>query len=131
MKIDKDLRAAISAVIKTKTAEARNYDSWNGKKRAVESWMKTHPKEAARIAAARKQAKALREKADKLLEYVSGFGISQTSNDVRDETKFIKAGGEVPVAPRTMSFDSVMSQLAAADEKEGAKILKGLGIAWV
>lgn len=131
MKIDKDLRAAITAVIKSKKAENYHFNSWEAKKRAVANWLKAHPKEAARIEAARKKAAALREQAKKLLKVVADFGISETSNDIGDEIKFIKAGGEVPVAPRTMSFDSVMAQLAAADEKEGHKILKGLGIAWV
>lgn len=118
----------ITSVIKNKTATAKNFDRWQAEKRAVTTWLAEHPKEAKKIAAAREKANRLRKEADALLDFISELGIQ--GDRIGDNEAFIKAGGLVPVAPGTVSFDSVMAQLAAADEKAGAKILKDLGIEW-
>ncbi len=142
MKIDTDLRLAIKAAERNQPQ-----DTWTQRalreQASISDWMKKFPAKA-------KKALALREKAYKAAAIVSAaeaelckeFGLRRAheadnankkfsfSHCGGNAEQFMRAGGKVHAESIKWKADSVIARLAAAEPKDAALILKGLGINW-
>lgn len=130
MKISSDLRAAIRAA----SAASRQHEIEENRKRrertkaAIAVVVKKH-------ATAVKKAQSLQKKAQALFsqsnEIFLSLGLAENLDYICDYERFVAAGGALPDSTgKAWKYEQVMSQLAAATEKEGAEILKGIGINW-
>lgn len=114
-------------------------DSWaeqrKAERAAVESFLKKHPSAAGIIAKANATIVACNLKIEAASDIIRSFGLYRESSganySINDHEKFAKAGGKYAyTAPQKWTFDQVMAQLAAADEKDAKTILKKFGINW-
>lgn len=142
MKIDTDLRLAI------KSAEKSQPDSnWvirqKAEKDAINEWFTRKP-------AAKKLAMNLLNEVDASYKKIEDanlrlrkkLGLRIDNRDKKtfelvsseidgDSTYFVKAGGKLPTTPAPKwRYDNIMTKLTKATPKEGAEILKILGINW-
>lgn len=142
MKIDTDLRLAIKSAEKLQPQD--NWTERNKREQAsIASLFGAKPHihaKAKKLAASIKRHRDAEEKAEKELcqsyglrardgqsDYVTGFTIGGCENSSK---AFEKAGGKIITKNAPWKFNAVMAQLAAATPKEGAKIIKSLGINW-
>lgn len=141
MIISQDLRAAIRSAEK-----AQPKTDWAARDQqqrdSIAAMMKKYPAKGRTINALVKAIKDAETKAGQARKQLcEKFGIRASTN--RDQPAFefagcdnsreifLKAGGVLPVKPaERWKFDSVMSELAAADPKQAEKILKRCGINW-
>lgn len=131
MKITSDLRLAIKSAHKCQPVEDHHARQARTRK-VIADLLKRKPALARKIKAA--QA-VLAEWNNKRLEALKAFeeiGVNPDLNYLADDAKFFKAGGGSPLQEKhkRWDFDPVMTQLAAATEKEGKTILRRLGINW-
>lgn len=138
MKIDTDLRLAIKAA---ERAQPHDYDGRDKREQeAIARFLKDHPAKARRVRALAKKAKrcyAEYQKANALIH--DGFGLQTSENRGSgfcisgygpSQERFAKAGGKLPLKTTRWKADNVIAQIAAATPKEGAKLIKNLGINW-
>lgn len=137
MKIDTDLRLAIKSAEK-----AQPQDDWRTRetanKAAIADLFKRKPAigvAAKKLVEKSQKAYTAYEAANKAL--CEQFGLRKDSDGFTfsncddGHKRFAKIGGKVPSqTTRRWSFDAVMRELATATPKEGAAILKRLGINW-
>jgi hypothetical protein len=136
MKIEHDLRCAIRSAEKVQ----RNKDNWQARHERTESaianLLKSKPAIAAKIAKARRESKRLSELLSRQSATIDSFGLrvncngSSESLGMADEGKFKTAGGVLVQSPTVWNADAIIAELAAADAKQGAKILARIGIQW-
>lgn len=129
MKIDADLRAAVRSAEK---AQPYSHELERAAaKRAIDDLCKRKPA----VMAALRSAALISKKIDALWvenrTLLNRIGINKDGDHITDEQAFVKIGGKLP-GPREIRwrFDRVMADLAAADAKEAAAILKQCGINW-
>lgn len=141
MKIDPELRRAITAMSKRKPEQ-----SWQQKeaanKQAIEDFFTANPKAKKTIFALRaKQARAQKEAEDARALLCGKYGLRFSSYEAdadiefarcdSDNEAFVKAGGKPPAEhPDKWNLDSVIAKLAKATPEEGAEILKQIGVNW-
>jgi hypothetical protein len=134
MKIDNDLRCVIRAAEKTQKGrdsyEARNKRNSN----AIVSFLKANPKKAKALRHAAKEILRLGKVIKKHEALISECGLSREWDGVslrlRCEKTFQKAGGVITQSPDVWTANRVIAELAAADPKEGDRILRRYGINW-
>ena len=123
--------------IQKKTRES----SWDARqkaqKEAIEGFLKKNPKIRAKIEKAEAIIARCRSESEDANQVIRNFGLSRghygngQPYGIDDVDKFTKLGGKFSFEePKKWTFDQVMAQLAAADEKESAAILKAFGINW-
>jgi len=141
MKIDTDLRLAIKAA-----ERAQPHESWDirrdAEQKSIVDFFKKYPAKARRakrldadIATMEKKlAAAKKELCDSYglqtnsrSDYKTGFTYSNCGGS---GANFTKAGGKIPAKYAPWKADDVIAQIARATAKEGAKIIKSLGINW-
>jgi isoaspartyl peptidase/L-asparaginase-like protein (Ntn-hydrolase superfamily) len=135
MKIDHDLRQAIKAAHDVQ----EHRDGHLLRTEAADKFLKSHPAAAKNLARLRKKrdeaARAHSEAAKPFNEFMKSLGLDDRQEGYMvgysddDKDRFVAAGGKFDVTPR-WSYNSVMAKLAAADPKDGAKILADHGINW-
>ncbi len=136
MKIDTDLRLAIKSAEKSQPQ-----DDWKMReesaKKAIADLFKRKPsiaRDAKSLVQKSMKAYAVHEASVKSL--CEKYGLRKDgdgflfSNCSGGEGRFEKIGGKVPAKSKRWTFDAVMRELATATPKEGAAILKRLGINW-
>ena len=142
MKLDPTLRSAI----KSKCKRQPSID-WTVKKKAndesIAEFLASKPKAAARVKAIREAKASLQNQIDLLQERYNKlgkemcekFGLSDSRGELdfarcdSSNEAFTKAGGKIPVL-RNWDYDEMIARLASATPKEGAAILKEIGINW-
>lgn len=139
MKIDTDLRLAIKAAEKAQPQDG--YDARNKREQdAVIKFFAAYPEKAKRARLLSKQAAAAYARYQAADEAIcKEFGLRRMGGSQSgfqlggcgaSPNRFVKAGGKLPTRQVRWSADNVMAQIAAATPKEGAKIIKSLGINW-
>lgn len=130
MKIDQDLRIAIRSVVNAR----KNNSTWEEqakqrRKSIADLLSRKKHNQKAKIAKQRlKKAEQLKDAAE---SFYNSLGLySHNDSSIRDDEKFITAGGLMPDEPKKQSFDEIMASIARADNKQGIKILNALGIIW-
>lgn len=131
MKVDADLRCAIKSADRaqpqTENWEARARENKN----RIDDLLKRKPSIASALRAAQcilKQVERLRERANELL---FPTGICSDGVNIRDEDKFIAAGGKAPTPRhRRWKADAVIAELLAAAPRKRKAILKRYNIHW-
>lgn len=130
MKIDTDLRIAIRSAVKLHNATKCDWNAYREDQvKAIEA-VAAKPRNKKMIAKARAQmalAKELREKAS---EVFNALGINGDLDRVDDVDLFKKAGGVMVTKNKAIDPETILGRLATADSKEGARIIKELGIKW-
>lgn len=129
MKIDANLRVAIRSAVKV--ANSNNNWQERGKlvKGAIEKLAST-TRYRTRIAKAVQNLKTAEVLQEKAYDVFASIGVNPDLDHIHDEDIFVDAGGVLPVKHQELDFDKIIASLAAADAKEGAKIIKSLGINW-
>ncbi len=136
MKIDTDLRLAIKSAEK-----AQPSISWQDKeanrKASIAGFLKSNKAAARDIAKLTAIiVKSDKAKADAQAAMCKRYGLVTGGKEIsfagcgEGTANFTKAGGQIINTDDKWSFDSVMRQLVIATPKEGAAILKRLGINW-
>lgn len=128
MIINTDLRQAIKSAVAMRNAEL-TFSQKEGRKRTAIRELLNHPKYRARARAAerdRARAAELNKRAGKFFE---SLGLYDSGNGFADVDAFRKAGGVLPTT-ENLRFEVIMAKVAAASPKEGAKMLRELGIDW-
>ncbi len=132
MIIPTDLRLAIKSAERAQNIDPDYEQRRKARRASIEALFKRKPAIARRIKHARKQiteATAIIEKAQKVFDQIGLY--AHRPDDFRNEDTFVAAGGILPNPPdRAWKFDEVMKELAGASAKEGAAILKRIGINW-
>lgn len=139
MKIDTDLRLTIRSAEK-----AQPSDDWQAQARqqheAIADLFKRKPALAKRAEHLRASADAHEKAASAAREALcKEFGLQRNDSydpkfqfsrcgDGRDQ--FVKKGGVIPAKFTRWKFDDVIAELAKADGKQAAAILKKYGINW-
>lgn len=139
MKIDTDLRAAIRSAEKAQPQVNRYEERRKSELAAIADLFKRKPALGAKARGLASTA----AKADKIASAARAklcdeYGLRADGDEFRFagcgnyEERFVKAGGKLPSLDKMerWNFDDVMAALAKADPKEGAKIIKRLGINW-
>lgn len=137
MIIDVNLRAAIRSAEKSQPHQ--NYELREKQEgESIAAFLKANPAKAKRIHALIKTDEEASKKASEARSALcKDFGLRKESGKIKfaycDEGKktFVKAGGKLPTkAAERFTFDKVMAEVAAADDKEAVAILKKYGINW-
>lgn len=137
MIIDGNLRAAIRSAEKSQPHQ--NYELREKQEgESIAAFLKTNPAKAKRVHHLIRVEEAASKKASEARSALcEDFGLRRESGKIKfahcDEGKknFVKAGGKLPEkAAQRFTFDKVMAEVAAADDKEAVVILKKYGINW-
>lgn len=136
MKIDTDLRLAIKSAEKAQPSIGWQ-DREKNNKASIAGFLKDHPaakKDIERLSAIIKKSQAAEKNAHEAM--CKRYGLRSDGAQIEfancgsGQGAFTKAGGQIIRPEERWSFDSVMRQLVIATPKEGAAILKKLGINW-
>lgn len=143
MKIDTDLRAAIrSAYTQLRKDDSTRKLNKQIEQESIKELLGRKPAIAALFLSAERKIEVLQRKIQDLRFAMDATGLKRRSywDDnvkpntgfiIEDAKKFAKSGGRyAPKHVESWNYDTIMAQLAAASEKEGAAILKRIGINW-
>lgn len=131
MKIDTDLRLAIrSAIAVQKLAKQNSWQERRDREKAAIDELIQRRNLKPKVKAAKKQLDRIEVSRAKVALVFNELGISSELDYIRDDTKFIKAGGKLIPPLKSLNFDGIMAELAAADPKQADHILKKLNIKW-
>jgi hypothetical protein len=135
MIINSDLRMVIRSAEK-----AQVKPSWQerekSKREAVASFVNSDLRRKAKInRALMKYAEASKAK-NAARDEIHAYGLRTGDDDenptleICNEDYFVKAGGKIPADKLIWKFETVIAELASADQREGVKVLKKYGINW-
>lgn len=137
MKINSDLRMAVrSAYNIQKKAASNHYEvRHKAEQAAIAALLKSKPKVAKALNAAKARIHRASVESAKANQVIKSFGLEcgwhGDAYRLTDNVAFTKAGGHFTITEsKRWTFDQVMAELAAADEKQAAAILKNFGINW-
>lgn len=130
MKITLDMRCALRAVLNAKRSFYRNNGHHDKNKAHLAEFLKK-PKNAAAVRVAARllvRATGLTNEAEKMM---GDLGLNANADWVRDEAKYLAAGGKLEPQPLSqLCIAATLDLLARATPEEGIKILAEHGINW-
>lgn len=130
MKIDTDLRIAVRAAVKLHNETKCDWSAYHADQTKAIAAVAAKPRNKRKIAKAKADMAAAKVIRDKAYDVFKALGINGDLDRVEDAELFKKAGGVLVTKNKCIDADITLGRLATADDKEGAQIIKQLGIKW-
>jgi hypothetical protein len=132
MKIDSDLRAALRSAYNQQKYVDRDYAAKERAKKAALTDLFTRKPAIERNVKTAKRWLKLAEELNRKAHFVfENLGLDYRGDRMAHDERFKAAGGVPPKCAARWNFDAMMHRLSLATPKEGAAIIKAIGINWV